>query len=92
MNRPRHFLHLVTNAAALPGLPRITTALDYPTRPVRWVVGLPAGNVNDVLARLVGRRKKGFLFPDFRVAGRDSGLSVGSDAAPGGSKQAPFFV
>ena len=35
----RQFLHLAASAAALPALPRAAAALDYPTRPVRMVVG-----------------------------------------------------
>jgi tripartite-type tricarboxylate transporter receptor subunit TctC len=30
-------------------------ALDYPARPVHWVVGYPAGGTTDILARLVGQ-------------------------------------
>ena len=37
----RTFLHLLAGAAALPAAPRIAAALDYPTRPVRLVVGFP---------------------------------------------------
>src|SRR6185312_14978753 len=32
------------------------SALDYPTRPVRFVVGYPAGGATDILARLIGQR------------------------------------
>jgi tripartite-type tricarboxylate transporter receptor subunit TctC len=32
------------------------SALDYPTRPVRWVVGYPPGGATDILARLLGQR------------------------------------
>src|SRR5439155_20979238 len=31
-------------------------ALDYPTRPVRWIVGYPPGGATDILARLIGQR------------------------------------
>src|ERR1700723_463198 len=32
------------------------SALDYPKRPVRFVVGYPAGGSTDIIARLVGQR------------------------------------
>ena len=32
------------------------SALDYPTRPVRFIVGYPAGGATDILARLIGQR------------------------------------
>src|ERR1700734_3440330 len=32
------------------------SALDYPTRPVRFVVGYPAGGATDILARIIGQR------------------------------------
>src|SRR4030088_2394808 len=31
-------------------------AADYPTRPVRWVVGYPPGGATDVIAQLIGQR------------------------------------
>jgi tripartite-type tricarboxylate transporter receptor subunit TctC len=30
-------------------------ALDYPTRPVRWIVGYPAGGTTDIVARIIGQ-------------------------------------
>src|ERR1700760_5049383 len=32
------------------------SALDYPNRPVRFVVGYPAGGATDIIARLIGQR------------------------------------
>jgi tripartite-type tricarboxylate transporter receptor subunit TctC len=49
----RGILHLTATAAALPLIPTFARALDYPTRPVRFVVQFPAGTVSDILARTI---------------------------------------
>src|SRR5215472_1691276 len=51
----RKFLHLTASAAALPALPRVASALDYPTRPVRIIVGYPAGGASSIAARLAAQ-------------------------------------
>jgi tripartite-type tricarboxylate transporter receptor subunit TctC len=50
----RKFLHLAASAATLPIVPCIAKAQGYPTRPVKIVVGAPAGGVNDLFSRLFG--------------------------------------
>jgi tripartite-type tricarboxylate transporter receptor subunit TctC len=55
MNLPRRkFLHLAAGAAALPALSRGALAIDYPSRPVKILVGFSAGGAVDVVARLIG--------------------------------------
>jgi len=51
----RKFLRVAAGAAALPALPRVASALDYPTRPVHLLVGFAAGGPLDTSARLIGR-------------------------------------
>jgi hypothetical protein len=51
--RSRQFLRLAAVAAALPAVSHSAGAQPYPTRPVRILVGLSAGGIVDLLARLI---------------------------------------
>ena len=51
----RRFLQLAATAAVVPAVVETASAQDYPTRPVRLVVGFPAGGPNDILGRLMAQ-------------------------------------
>src|SRR5215471_6775111 len=50
----RRFLRLAAGAVALPAMSRLAHA-QFPTRPVRIILGFPPGGPSDFLARLVGQ-------------------------------------
>jgi tripartite-type tricarboxylate transporter receptor subunit TctC len=64
-------------------------ALDYPTKPVRWIVGYPAGGSTDILARLIGqwlsvRLGQQFIIENRPGAGNNLGTEQVVRAAPDG--------
>ena len=64
-------------------------ALDYPTRPVRWIVGYPAGGTTDIVARIIGAWLSEWLGQQFIVenkpgAGNNIATAEVARAAPDG--------
>jgi len=51
----RNFQQLVLGAAAFPLAAAPARAEDFPTRPIRLIVGFPAGSGPDIVARIVGQ-------------------------------------
>jgi tripartite-type tricarboxylate transporter receptor subunit TctC len=76
----RKFLHLAAGAAALPTVSRIARAQAYPSRPVRIVVGYPAGNAPDIIARLMGQWLSERLGQQFVIDNRPGfGGNIGTE-------------
>ena len=76
----RQFLKLTAAAIAAPALPQPALALDYPTRPVRIVVGFAAGGGVDITAHLIGQWLAGRLGQSFVVENRPGdGGNIGTE-------------
>src|ERR1700722_14832365 len=77
----RHFLYL-TAAAAFPMSPsRVAGASEFPARPVRIVVGFPAGGGNDIIARLIGQWLSERLGQSFVIENRPgAGTNIATEA------------
>lgn len=80
--RRRQFLQLATSCVALPAISRFAWAQTYPVRPVRILVGFPAGGVFDVIARTVADWLSVRLAQPFIVENRPgAGSNVATEAA-----------
>jgi tripartite-type tricarboxylate transporter receptor subunit TctC len=76
----RKFLHLAAGAAALPAVSRIASALDYPSRPVRIIVGFAPAGGTDIMARLIGQWLSERLGQQFVIENRPGAASnVGTE-------------
>jgi tripartite-type tricarboxylate transporter receptor subunit TctC len=88
----RRFLYLASGVAALPVLSRLARAQAfptqafpthaYPTRPVRIIVGFPAGGQIDIIARLMGQWLSERLGQQFFIDNRPGAASnIATEAA-----------
>jgi tripartite-type tricarboxylate transporter receptor subunit TctC len=87
--RRRSFVGLATGAACAATLPGRLLAADYPTRPVRLLVGFPAGSGPDLVARLTGawlseRLGQSFVIDDRPGAGSNVATEAALQATPDG--------
>ncbi|MGY8666703.1 tripartite tricarboxylate transporter substrate binding protein [Bradyrhizobium sp. UFLA05-109] len=56
-------------------------AADYPTRPVKWVVGYPPGGATDILARLIGQRLSEKFGQQFVIENKPgAGNNIGTES------------
>ena len=77
----RRILQLAAGAAAVPMLPRAAAALDYPTRPVRLIVGYTAGSAPDIAARLIGQSLSDRLGQQFVIENKPgAGTNLSTEA------------
>jgi tripartite-type tricarboxylate transporter receptor subunit TctC len=77
----RRFLQLAGGAVAAATVARRAAALDYPTRPVRLIVGFTPAGATDILARLIGQRLSERLGQPFVIENRPgAGSNIGTEA------------
>jgi len=87
-SRRRFFRHVV-GGAALAAMPQAAYAQDYPSRPVRWVLGYTAGGTTDIISRhvtqpLAERLGQPFVIEPRPGAGTNLATEYAVRAAPDG--------
>ena len=85
----RRFLQLSASIVALPTLPQIAKAQNYPIRPVRIVVGFAPGAGTDISARLIAqwlseRLGQQFIVENRPGAGSNIAMEAVANAQPDG--------
>src|SRR5262245_10910330 len=75
MKVPRRKFLRLAGSAALMAFPRIARAQTYPARPVRIVVGFPAGGTSDLVARVIGQWLSEHLVQQFVIEHRPGAAS-----------------
>jgi tripartite-type tricarboxylate transporter receptor subunit TctC len=89
MDRLNWFRAAVGLLAALAAVPAFAQKVEWPTRPVRFIVPFPPGGTVDPLARLVGARLSATLGQQFIVDNRPGasgslGTGIAAKATPDG--------
>ena len=87
--RRRTFLQLAAGVAVLAAARRPASALDYPIRPVRVIVGFAAGGAPDIVARVIAeflseRLGQAFVIENRPGAGTNLATEAVAKAAPDG--------
>jgi len=78
----RRALGLIGTGVSTFAIGRSAFAADYPSRPVRFLVGYPPGGATDILARLIGQRLSEKLGQQFVVENKPgAGNNIGTEAA-----------
>ena len=76
----RKFLLSAAVAIAAPAICTSAWAQNYPVRPVRIIVGFPAGGLTDITARLIAQRLSEQLGQQFIVENRPgAGSTLGTE-------------
>jgi tripartite-type tricarboxylate transporter receptor subunit TctC len=81
MFQRRTFLQLSAGALAMPLVSQVGWAQAYPSRPVRLIVGFPAGGVADLYARLIAQSLSERLGQQFIIDNRPGASgNIGAEA------------
>jgi tripartite-type tricarboxylate transporter receptor subunit TctC len=76
------FVRLMGIAFTAITIPQFASAVDYPTRQVRWLVPMAAGDMPDILARLMGQWLSERMGQPFVIDNRPgAATNIGTEAA-----------